>query len=105
MCGGHLFRGRYKALLDGERDLPELLRYVHLNPVQAGLVGNPADWPWNGHRAYLGEERLAWLTTDRGLALGWVSIANLGAKWPGGCAIVRPGVTSCPQSGRAGRGA
>jgi REP element-mobilizing transposase RayT len=62
---GHLFQGRYKALLvDADSYLLELVRYVHLNPVRAGLVADPADWPWSGHRAYLGRGAPAWLTTD-----------------------------------------
>jgi len=62
---GHLFQGRYKALLvDGDSYLLELVRYVHLNPVRAGLVKRPADWTWSGHRAYLGKAELPWLTTD-----------------------------------------
>ena len=66
---GHLFQGRYKALLvDAESYLLELVRYVHLNPVRAGLVADPADWPWSGQRAYLGREDLPWLTTDWVLA-------------------------------------
>lgn len=62
---GHLFEGRYKALLvEADSYLLELVRYVHLNPVRAGLVEDPADWPWSGHRAYLGREALPWLTTE-----------------------------------------
>lgn len=62
---GHLFQGRYKAVLvDGDRYLLELIRYIHLNPVRAGMVEAPEDYPWSGHRAYLGKEVLLWLTTD-----------------------------------------
>ncbi len=62
---GHVFQGRYKALLlDADAYLTELVRYVHLNPVRAGLVASPADYPWSGHRGYLGNEMLPWLTTD-----------------------------------------
>jgi hypothetical protein len=62
---GHLFQGRYKALLvDAESYLLELVRYIHLNPVRAGLVDEPSACPWSGHRAYLGEEVLPWLTTE-----------------------------------------
>ena len=62
---GHLFQGRFKAVLaDGESYLLELVRYVHLNPVRAKLVARPEAYPWSGHRAYLGREPLAWLTTD-----------------------------------------
>ncbi|OKY73772.1 MAG: transposase [Desulfobulbaceae bacterium DB1] len=62
---GHLFQGRYKAILvDGESYLLELVRYIHLNPVRAGLVVDPEEYSWSGHRAYLGKETLPWLTTD-----------------------------------------
>jgi REP element-mobilizing transposase RayT len=66
---GHLFQGRYKAvLIDGESYLLELVRYIHLNPVRAGMVTDPEDYPWSGHNAYLGKEILPWLTTDWMLA-------------------------------------
>ena len=62
---GHLFQGRYKALLvDRDAYLLELVRYIHLNPVRAGLVDEPLDYPWTGHRAYLGKAQLLWLSTD-----------------------------------------
>jgi REP element-mobilizing transposase RayT len=62
---GHLFQGRYKAVLvDGESYLHELVRYIHLNPVRAGMVTRPEEYPWSGHRAYLGMETLPWLTTE-----------------------------------------
>ena len=45
---GHLFQGRYKALLvDQERYLPALIRYIHLNPIRAGIVKELAEFPWN----------------------------------------------------------
>jgi hypothetical protein len=63
--GGHLFQGRYKALLvDADAHLLGLVRYVHLNPVRAGLVEQPDAYPWSGHRAYLGLETLPWLSTE-----------------------------------------
>lgn len=62
---GHLFQGRYKAILvDRDAYLLELVRYIHLNPVRAGLVAEPRRYAWSGHRAYLGDEVLPWLTTD-----------------------------------------
>jgi len=62
---GHLFQGRYKALLlDADEYLLELIRYVHLNPVRAGIVPVPEEHPWSGHHAYLGAITLPWLTTD-----------------------------------------
>ena len=42
---GHLFQGRYKAILvDVDPYLLELTRYVVLNPVRAGMVERPGDW-------------------------------------------------------------
>ena len=62
---GHLFQGRYKAVLvDADTYLKELTRYIHLNPVRAGIVKDPEAYPWSGHRAYLELEVIPWLTTD-----------------------------------------
>jgi len=62
---GHLFQGRYKAVLvDADSYLLELSRYIHLNPVRSGIVRRPEDYLWSGHRAYLGLETIPWLTTD-----------------------------------------
>ena len=62
---GHLFQGRFKALLvDADSYLLELVRYIHLNPVRAKLVADPADYRWSGHLAYLGKAHKEWLTTD-----------------------------------------
>ncbi len=49
---------------DGDVYLLELVRYIHLNPVRAGLVETPGEYPWTGHRAYLGIETVPWLTSD-----------------------------------------
>jgi len=52
---GHLFQGRYKAILvQKEAYLLELTRYVVLNPVRAGMVREPQDWPWSSGAAVLG---------------------------------------------------
>lgn len=68
--GGHFFERRYRALLvDADSYLLELIRYIHLNPVRAGMVSDPADYPYSGHRAYLGRTDAAWLTTDFALSL------------------------------------
>lgn len=62
---GHLFQGRYKAVLvNADAYLLELTRYIHLNPVRAGLVKEPEEHPWSGHRGYLGLEVIPWLTTE-----------------------------------------
>jgi len=54
---GHLFQGRYKAVLcQSDRYLSELVRYIHLNPVRARMVNRPEDYEYSSHRAYLGLE-------------------------------------------------
>jgi len=63
---GHVFQGRYKAILV-ERDayLLELARYVALNPVRAGMVVGPQDWPWSSYAAMCGQAPVPeWLQTD-----------------------------------------
>lgn len=50
---GHVFQQRYKALLcRSDSYLLTLLRYIHLNPVRAGLSAG-VDYPWSSHRYYL----------------------------------------------------
>lgn len=74
---GHLFHGRYKALIvDPDSYLLELVRYLHLLPVEEGFVRKPEDFRWSSHRAYLGLEEVPWLTTEWVLSrfspkLGW----------------------------------
>lgn len=47
---GHLLQGRYKAILiDQDSYLLELSRYIHLNPVRAGLVARPEDYPYSSY--------------------------------------------------------
>lgn len=67
---GHLFERRHGALLV-QTDLyfVTLLRYIHLNPVNAGMVKTAEEYAWSSHRAYLGLEVIPWLTTDFGLSL------------------------------------
>jgi putative transposase len=51
---GPLWQGRYRAkLVEDQRYLDQLLVYIHLNPVVAGLVEDPADYGWSGHREIL----------------------------------------------------
>ena len=54
---GHLFQGRYKAILvDADSYLLQLVCYIHLNPVRANMVKRPEHYRWSGHRAYIGRE-------------------------------------------------
>lgn len=48
---GTLWEGRYRATVVGEpRYLLACHRYIELNPVRAGLVGHPNDYPWSSYR-------------------------------------------------------
>jgi putative transposase len=66
---GHVFEGRYKSVLvQTESHLLEVHRYIAMNPVRAGLVQEPAAWPWSSVRAMLGRERpLDFLDLDAAL--------------------------------------
>jgi putative transposase len=67
---GHLFERRYHAtLVDEQSYFLQLLRYIHLNPVRAGLVHRPDQYRWSSHRAYAGGGSEDWLTTDFALAI------------------------------------
>ena len=50
---GHVFQGRFGSIhVDRDAYLLEVCRYTELNPVRAGLVGNPQDWDWSSYRAH-----------------------------------------------------
>ncbi len=52
---GHLFEGRFKAfLVEKESYFAEVLRYVVLNPVRAGMVERAEDYQWSSYRATAG---------------------------------------------------
>lgn len=63
---GHLFQGRYKAILvDKDSYLLELSRYIILNPIRAHMVDNLSEWPWSSWRFVMLEtEAPAWLAID-----------------------------------------
>jgi len=52
---GHLFQGRYKAIvIDKDNYLLSLSRYIHLNPVRANIVDSPEQYRWSSYREYVG---------------------------------------------------
>ena len=59
---GHLFQNRYKSIVcDKENYLLELVRYIHLNPIRAGLVKTIEEldrYPWSGHSVLMGNGSL-----------------------------------------------
>jgi len=62
---GHLFQGRYKAILvDRDSYLLELSRYLHLNPVRANVVEHPEEYSHSSYSAYIGESDGLVRTTD-----------------------------------------
>lgn len=62
---GHVFQGRFKSILINEQHyLTQLVRYIHLNPVRAGIVKRPEDYKWSGHNAFLGTDPITWIERD-----------------------------------------
>ena len=67
---GHLFENRYRAILiESQGHYTEISRYVHLNPVRAGIVERPEDYAWSSYIGYhSGRMPLSWLNYGRVLA-------------------------------------
>ena len=63
---GHLFQGRFKAILvDRDAYLMALCRYVERNPVAAGLVATADEWAWSSYRAHVCKASTPpWLDSD-----------------------------------------
>jgi len=65
---GHLFQGRYKAILvQADEYLHHLSRYIHLNPVKARIVKKPEDYKWSSYRNYIYENH-----NDKFLTTGFI---------------------------------
>lgn len=65
---GHLFQGRFKAILvDRDAYLLALCRYVERNPVAAKMVRQAGDWPWSSYRAHVGQLPTPQWLDSRGL--------------------------------------
>jgi hypothetical protein len=72
---GHVFQGRFRSILcDKQAYLLELLRYIHLNPVRAGMVKQPHQWPWSSLSTFLGREKNEWLYQK--------DVLELFGRWP-----------------------
>ncbi|HET6419539.1 MAG TPA: transposase [Geobacteraceae bacterium] len=63
---GHLFQGRYKAILvEADAYAAELSRYIHLNPVRVGIVSKPEEFQWSSYQSYIGMcPPRGWLKTN-----------------------------------------
>jgi putative transposase len=74
---GHVFERRFfSRLVESSYDLLELVRYIMLNPVRAGICDDASGWRWSSYRALAGEARRApfltcdWLLAQFGRDLG-----------------------------------
>lgn len=61
---GPLFRGRFKSIpIRQDEYIRQLCRYIHQNPVMAGLVQHPSDYAWSSYQIYIGKRACpSWLT-------------------------------------------
>ncbi len=80
---GHVFQGRFKAILvDRDAYLLELLRYVVLNPVRAGMVAQTHEWPWSSYHAMMGNALApAWLDCQWSLQQFGVRVSTQRARY------------------------
>ncbi len=63
---GHLFERRHRAILVREDAyLKGLVRYIHHNPVRAGIVAHPGEYRWSSHAIYTGEKTSDWVRMNR----------------------------------------
>ena len=54
---GHVFEGRYKGyLVKDDSYFLQTSRYIHLNPVKAGMVGSAEEYPWSSYKTMVGME-------------------------------------------------
>lgn len=61
---GKVFGGRFKAkLVDRDDYLLQVSKYIHLNPVAAGVVNRPSDYEWSSYRSYIGDLQDPFLNT------------------------------------------
>lgn len=65
---GHLFQGRFKSrLITSDVYCLNVFRYIHRNPLKAGIVSSLEDYKWSSYRTYAGLDNLDFITTDYGL--------------------------------------
>ncbi|WP_460595887.1 transposase, partial [Geomonas sp. Red276] len=82
---GHLFQNRYKSIVcDEEEYLLELVRYIHLNPLRAGLattIESLDDYKWSGHSVIMGNGTLPGQAVDEVLQLFGLRKKSAAAKY------------------------
>lgn len=71
---GHLFQDRFKSeVVEQESYILSLARYIHQNPVKAGIVEKPSDYRWSSYNCYLDENNYFAKILDTDLVLGLFS--------------------------------
>jgi len=62
---GHLFQGRFKAIVvDKESYLLQLSRYIHLNPVRSGIIDSPMNYKWSSYQDFFRKNKGGLTETD-----------------------------------------
>ena len=75
---GHIWQNRFKNILvQDDYHFSTVLKYIERNPVRAGFVNSPCDWPWSSYKESLGE-KLNGLLDERPIKLqtGWEEFVN-----------------------------
>lgn len=81
---GHLFQGRFRSfVVSHDPYLMSLVRYVHHNPVRAGMVSTPEQHVWNTHRDYLGSGRFPFVKPAPVLAIFSADLESARAAYRG----------------------
>lgn len=63
---GHLFQGRYFAeLVEEDKYILEVSRYVHLNPIKANMVKKPEEYQWSSYAMYIGKEKEKLISSEK----------------------------------------
>lgn len=63
---GHLFQDRYRAeLIENDRYMLEVSRYVHLNPVKANMVEKPEEYKWSSYSMYIGKTKEKLINSEK----------------------------------------
>ncbi|MDI6813796.1 MAG: transposase [Desulfitobacteriaceae bacterium] len=74
---GHLFQDRFKSeSVESDEYLLTVIRYIHQNPVEAGLVKQVEDWKWSSCHAYYGKNSYPANLLESNLVLGMFSVDN-----------------------------
>ncbi len=92
---GTLWEGRYRStLIQTERYLLTCMAYIDLNPVRAGMVNTPEDYPWSSHAHYIGREQQGLITPH---ALYWEMGNTPFAREAAYANLVRAGISGQQQ--------